>query len=496
MAGGRRFNGAVGFRFRLPAVPGVASMLWPAAESGCPSRRRWLQLATSGVLAGLLPRPMVRATGRARTAKQCLIVYMEGGPSHIDLWDLKPEAPREIRGEFDAIQTSHADWRFSELLPGLSRHAHRLAAVRSVTHGIVDHNAGSYYALSGRFPVENGQLVVADGPGNFPPYGAVLAHVRPSAGTLPSFVHVAEKQWNNGADIPGQSAGWLGASYDPFVSGDPSLPGYQPPGLVPLAGNEADRLHRRAALQAHLESLDSHGQSASAARVDAFQQQALKLLGSDEVRSAFDLSREPAAVRERYGVDRGSRRDLEARKFGGLPHLGQSALLARRLLERGVPCVTLITGRRIDQAWDTHRDHFKLMRRALCPPFDRAITALLDDLVERGLWDQTLVVFLGEFGRTPKVGYVTSGAGASQDGRDHWPYCYSVLFGGAGVQAGALYGASDRQGGYPLRDPCRPEDIAATVYAALGIPTDLELHDRTGRPHPLCTGRAITDILA
>jgi uncharacterized protein (DUF1501 family) len=201
-------------------------------------------------------------------------------------------------------------------------------------------------------------------------------------------------------------------------------------------------------------------------------------------------------VRERYGTDPGTDRGLEARKFGGLPHLGQTFLLARRLIEAGTRLVTVMTGRRIDQAWDTHRDHFGLMRRALCPPFDRALSALLDDLHVRGLLDETLVVLMGEFGRTPKVGFVTSGAGASKnDGRDHWPYCYTVLFAGAGVPGGAVVGSSDRTAAYPRENPVGPEDVAATIYAALGIDPTTELRDGLDRPYTLATGRPIPQLL-
>jgi uncharacterized protein (DUF1501 family) len=179
-----------------------------------------------------------------------------------------------------------------------------------------------------------------------------------------------------------------------------------------------------------------------------------------------------------------------------LPHIGQTFLLARRLIEAGVRLVTVVTGRRIDQAWDTHRDHFGLMRRALCPPFDRAFSALLEDMHVRGLLEETLVVVTGEFGRTPKIGYVTSGAGAAKnDGRDHWPYCYTVLFAGAGVPGGAVYGSSDRTAAYPREHPVGPEDVAATVYAALGIDLDAELHDAQNRPQALCSGKPIAALL-
>ncbi len=460
------------------------------------TRRDWLRLGALSPL-GLTTAHLAAATappGR-KIAERCLLIFMDGGPSHIDLWDVKPKAPANIRGEFGIIQTSHPELPFTELLPGLSRHAHRFAVVRSVTHAINDHNAGSYYALTGRYPIESGQLVVNSGPENFPPVGAVLAKLRPSHGAMPDFLHIAEKQFNNGSDLPGQTAGFLGAAYDPFVTGDPSLPGYSPPGFAPLAQSSQARLQQRHDLMQRIGT--AHPVDTLAAeRMTLFQQQAVDLLASPTVRTAFDLSREPASLREKYGVDPGSDRSIEARKFGGLPHLGQSALLARRMLEAGVKLVTMMTGRRIDQAWDTHRDHFKLMRRALGPPFDRAVSALLDDLADRGLLDDTLVVIMGEFGRTPKVGMVTSGAGATADGRDHWPYCYSVLMAGAGVQAGALYGASDRDGGYPLRDAVSPADITATIYAALGIEPNTEIHDRQGRPYVVSSGKPIEAVLA
>jgi uncharacterized protein (DUF1501 family) len=216
---------------------------------------------------------------------------------------------------------------------------------------------------------------------------------------------------------------------------------------------------------------------------------------SPAVRHAFDLSREPQSVRERYGVDRGSDRSIEARKFGGLPHFGQCALLARRLIEAGVRLVTLVTGRRIDQAWDTHRDHHGLMKRSLLPPFDLAMSALMDDLDTRGLLDETLVVVMGEFGRTPKLGYITSSAGATKNGRDHWPYCYTVLFAGAGVPGGFVYGSSDKQAAYPSREPVTPEDIAATIYAAMGVDPASEIRDMQDKPYTLSPGRVLETVI-
>jgi hypothetical protein len=429
-------------------------------------------------------------------AKSCLIIFMEGGASHIDLWDMKPNAPSQVRGEFQSIATRTPGITLCEHMPLSAPYWHRLAQVRSVTHSITDHNAGSYYALTGRSPVDQGQLIISESPKNFPTYGAVLSALRPSSGDLPGFVHIPEIMSNNGFDIPGELAGFLGAAHDPFITGDPSLPGYQTPGLTPLPSLTLDRIDRRESLLRKLDhTLGGLNESRSVERLEKFQRKAVDMITSAKVRDAFRLDKEPASVRARYGLDPGTDRKLEARKFGGLPHLGQSMLLSRRLIEAGVPLVTLVTGRRIDQAWDTHRDHFPLLKKALLPPFDRAFSALMEDMVQRGLLDDTLIVIMGEFGRTPKLGYVTSNAGAAPNGRDHWPYCYSVQFAGAGVPAGLIYGASDQQAAYPSRDPVTPEDIAATIYTLLGISHDAEIFDNQGRPHRVQIGKPIEPLL-
>ncbi len=471
------------------------------------TRRELLRLggltAVGLSLPELFARQLLASTPRERAesfprrrAKSCLLIFLEGGPSHIDLWDMKPEAPAEVRGEFKPIATTVPGLHVCEHLPMLSRHMHRLALVRSVTHGITDHNAGTYYSLTGRYPVDGAKLITTDGPKNFPPYGAVLAKLRPTGKPLPDFVHIPEVMSNLGVDIAGQSAGFLGAKHDPLVSGDPSLPGYQVPGMERLGGLPLRRIEERTSLLKRVDqTLAGLADDPALERMDVFQRKALELITSPETRRAFDLSREPLKVRERYGTDPGSDRSIEARKFGGLPHLGQCMLLGRRLIEAGVRLVTVVTGRRIDQAWDTHRDHFPLLKRSLCPPFDRAFSALLEDMAERGLLEETLVVALGEFGRTPKLGYVTSNAGAARDGRDHWPYCYTVMFAGAGIPGGAIHGASDKTAGHPSREPVTPEDLTATVYEAMGIPLDAEVHDHQGRPYPLVLGTPIRALV-
>src|SRR5215472_3297657 len=273
---------------------------------------------------------------------------------------------------------------------------------------------------------------------------------------------------NNGSFLPGQDAGFLGGAFDPFLTGDPSLPRYKVPGLDLPGDLPLGRVGRRRSL---FDALDRAllGVAEAADGLGAHYRKAFALISSPEARRAFDLSREPEAVRERYGVDPDNPRTKEARQFGGLPHLGQCLLLTRRLIEAGVRLVTVCTGARYDQSWDTHRQHFPLLKRSILPMFDRGFSALLADLHERGLLDETLVIAMGEFGRTPKVGQITSSAGADKGGRDHWPHCYTVMFAGGGMPGGAIYGASDKDAAYPVRDPVTPQDIAATIYQALGI---------------------------
>lgn len=462
------------------------------------SRREMLRLGGLLPLGLSLPTMLSRigtaAPGKpANTrAKSCLLIFMEGGSSHIDLWDMKPHAPAQVRGEFQPIATRTPGITVCEHLPMSAPYWHHLAQVRSVTHAITDHNAGSYYTLTGHNPVDQGRLIVAESPQNFPAYGSVLSALRPSTTELPNFVHVAEIMSNNGHDIPGELAGFLGAAHDPLITGDPSLPGYRTPGLDPQPGLSSNRIQQRESLLQVIDrQLGSAADSRNVERTSEFHRKALSLIASPRVRNAFRLDLEPERVRLRYGVDPGSNRAIEARKFGGLPHLGQSMLLSRRLIEAGVPLVTLVTGRRIDQAWDTHRDHFPLLKKSLLPPFDRAFSALMEDLIQRHLLDETLLVVLTEFGRTPKLGYVTSNAGAAPDGRDHWPSCFTVMFAGAGVTPGLIYGASDSQAAYPSRDRVNPEDIAATIYHRLGISADAELFDNLNRPHRVMLGHPI-----
>jgi Protein of unknown function (DUF1501) len=466
------------------------------AENLCRSHPRREFLRVGGLALGGLSLPAILGASPRRRAKSCILVFMDGGPSQLETFDLKPDAPLEVRGEFRPIPSSLPGVPVCELLPKLAGQMHRFAQVRSVHHSVNDHNAGAYYMLTGRSPLDGGKFIQTDSAKTFPSIGGAVAKLAPNRVPLPQYVLLPEYQWNNGTDIGGQKAGFLGPRYDPLVGGDPSLPNHAVPGLNPLPELPLDRLAARDDLRRQLDrAVGAMGDRATDGQ-DDLQRRALEIATSPRTRDAFDLSKEPMKLRERYGMDPGSDRGLEARKFGGLPHLGQCFLLARRLVEAGVKLVTVITGRRIDQAWDTHRDHFGLMRRSLCPPFDAALATLIADLHDRGLLDETLVVVMGEFGRTPKIGQITSGAGANKtDGRDHWPNCYTVLFAGGGVPGGAIHGSSDKIAAYPRELPVSPEDVAATMYSLLGIDPSTELRDPFDKPYQLNIGTPIRTLL-
>ncbi len=378
-------------------------------------RRDVLHVGAAGMIGLSLP-GLLRAAAKAapRKAKSLILFVLEGGPAHQDLWDMKPDAPEQIRGEFRPIATTVRGLSLCEHLPLLATQAHHLTLIRSVHHTIADHNAGAYFALTGREPLKSGRLITGPAPDNFPPVGAVVAKLRPTGNPLPDFVHTPDWMSNNGEFLPGQDAGFLGAAFQPFVTGDPSRPGYRVPGLDLPKELSLDRVSRRRLLSSALDRALGDGQAV--AGLDAHYREAYSLISSPVARRAFDLTREPVALRERYGIDPDNPRTREARQFGGLPHLGQCLLLARRLVEAGTRVVTVCTGARYDQAWDTHRQHFPLLKRSLLPMFDRGFSALLMDLHQRGLLDETLVVAMGEFGRTPRVGQITSSAAQTKAG--------------------------------------------------------------------------------
>ncbi len=455
-------------------------------------RRQLLQAGSLGALGLSLPRVLQseQAGGEAprRRAKSCILFFMEGGPSQIDLWDMKPGAPQNVRGPYEPIATSLPGMQLCEHLPLLARQMHHVSVVRSVSHTIVDHNASSYFMLTGQVPLRDSQLIRGSSPSNAPPYGSVLAKLQPTDRALPDYVHLPKRMFNCGHFIPGVLAGFLGDAFDPFIAGDPSQSDYRVPGLDTRMDEE--RFDRRRKLLGLLDhGLDEPRPPRSVTRKDVFYEKAFSLITAREARDAFRLDDEPEAVRQRYGL----RRSVAGVRGGGLPHLGQCLLLARRLVERGVRLVSVWAG---GQAFDGHKQHYQSLTNGLCPPVDRGLAARIADLEERGMLQDTLVACLAEFGRTPKLGQITSSAGATPDGRDHWPHCFTVLFAGGGMKAGYVHGKSDRLAAYPVTDPVTPSDVAATIYTALGVDPRQRILDRFQRPQTLAEGEPVTALFA
>jgi uncharacterized protein (DUF1501 family) len=451
------------------------------------SRREFLRAGTLSLFGLGLPHLLgARAqTGAARPrAKACILLFMWGGPAQQDTWDPKPDAPAEFRGEFAPIPTRVPGLRICEYLPRLAQRADRLALIRSMTHDDVDHTSATHLLLTGR-PNPRGSL--AD---DWPNYGAILAMLRRGQGVLPPFISMMPVVPNGAPRFVeqshGQGAGWLGPLYNPMrIDADGSLPDYRVGELTLHADVSPLRTGGRQQLLASLEQqqrrLDRH---ADVLAMQAHYERAFALLAAPEVVRAFDLSQEPLAMRQRYGMN---------------IH-GQSVLQARRLVEAGVPLVTVfwpndgITN--VSVYWDTHNRNFIDLRERLCPVTDLAFSALLDDLQDRGMLDETLVVWTGEMGRTPRVGQsVVGGAGAGRDGRDHWGKVFTSVLAGGGIRGGVVHGSSDRFAAEPATHPTPPTDLAATIYHCLGVNPRLEIHDRLGRPLTLCDGQVIQAIL-
>lgn len=428
-------------------------------------RRQFLGAAgLAGV--GLAARPTpAAAAGPVRTIRSCVLVFFYGGPSHIDTLDPKPNAPAEVRGQYRTIPTAVPGTRFGEHLPRLARISDRFALVRSLHHGMKNHNAAAAEVFTGRPPAGGDQELLTEDPRGLPNIGSAVSYaLGPKAHPLP-YVALPYTLYNV-VQLPGQSPGLLGGTYDRFqVEADPSNPTFRVPAL-----DGAPDLGSRAGLLGQLDHALLSGKAAGAA---AYRDRALRLLASPEVRPLFDLSREPERVRDRYGRHR----------------LGQSLLLARRLVEGGVNFVAAYDGQTNGQEanWDSHENLFERHGRLL-PPADQALSTFLTDLRDRGLLDTTLVIALGEMGRTPKVN--------KSGGRDHWPDCYTTLLAGGGVTGGAVYGSSDRIGAYPATDPVSPADLAATVHWRFGLDPAAELYDQTGRPFRLSDGDPLHKLFA
>ena len=410
---------------------------------------------------------VVDCTATFGRAKRCILVYLSGGPSQLDTWDMKPDATAAVRGELHPIHTNVPGIHVSELLPRMAKIADRYKIVRSVTHDASMHTTGMYTMLTGTFHATPNVDQTQIKPADHPHLGSVYSRWRGWRGATPPFIALptlfrappVEGVW------PGQTAGFLGRRFDPLViEGEKRTAHFCAPEVeLPTAMTTA-RLVRRQELLEQISAARPSWDSMRAATVwDDVYRQGWSLLGSAVVRRAVDLDRESSAVRERYGR-----------------HLfGQGLLLARRLIEANVPLVTVYW---IDPTppgpgggeFDSHGRIYHHMRERLLPPTDQGLSALVTDLWDRGLQDDTLVVVFSEFGRSPAIN--------KDAGRDHWPSAQSILLAGAGIAGGTIYGATDKQGGYPAADPVTPPDLGQTLLHLLGVPADLEIQDQQGRP--------------
>jgi hypothetical protein len=460
------------------------------------TRRRLLQFGLGGYLGLNLggwwqaqaanPRP----AAATRPISACILLFYYGGPSQLDTFDLKPEAPAEVRGEFRPIATSVPGIHICEHLPRLARLMHKVALIRSVTHTARLHDSAAIHALTGR-PLDGpDRELFAPLPQVYPSYGSAVAYLRRRHAADVPFAALPFA-FHNVVEVPCQGGGFLGSAFDPlWVEVDPAARDYRAEILRRVEGVDARRSRDRQRLLQALER-----PSPAPAPLRALYEKAYRLLDSEAIRHALDITREPVAVRERYGfgaepvaVGEGGGGGNGA-EMGHARHIrGQNLLLARRLVEAGVPFVNVYDFKQQGQNWDAHFNGANQHKTHLLPQADQGLSALIEDLDARGLLDSTLVVAMGEFGRTPKIN--------REGGRDHWPDCYTVVFAGGGICGGAVYGASDRLAAYPVRDPVTPGDLAATIFWRFGFDPATEIHDLTGRPHRLATGEPLQRLFS
>lgn len=458
-------------------------------HSGQMLRREWLRVASlSGLALGAAASSSEKqATGFGR-AKSVIVVFANGGQSHIDMWDPKPNAPLDVRGAFRPIATVVPGIQFCEHLPRVAAVADKLTVIRSMSHEDLDHGSAAYLTLTGVYHARrSGNPPIS--PNDIPTYGAVLRRVRGGNTSIADAVHLNAPALVPREPGPGQNGGFLGRAFEPLVVGDVGAASGEVPGLAATTDLPTTRLHERLTLKESLDQLTRNLEgNTRALDMNRLYGQAYNILSSARARESFDLEQEPAKLRDRYGRHRS----------------GQALLLARRLVEAGVPYINVIwnhSNRGQDDApndtdlygWDTHNDIFTALQHRLLPRFDESFSALIEDLDARGLLDQTLVICLGEFGRAPRIAVEPKFAGASP-GRKHWATVYSIVMAGAGVKRGAIVGASDRLGGEPITERYGPWDVAATVFNALGIHPSGHYTDALGRPFPIAQGQVMEAV--
>lgn len=419
------------------------------------TRRHLLRLGVAGMAAGVgLPHLLAAEEKRARAdakAKACIFLFLEGGPPQQDMWDPKPDAPEEIRGPFAPVSTSVPGTIFTEHCQQCAKIAHKFTVVRSHSHNDNGHATGYHYVMTGRRPTfADGEHPIPTND-NYPSLGSIVARELGSRGKVPAYMNLPHPMSAGGP-------GYLGAEYAPFViEADPSQPDFEVKDLSQLKGLTDERFTLRRKLLAGLER--SQTRQGRAAAMATYYNKAYELITSPEARKAFDIQSEPAALREKYG----------------LTQAGQCALMARRLVEAGCRFVG------VDMpGWDVHFNCFPSLKEDLIPPADRAFAALINDLDERGMLDSTLVVMMGEMGRTPRVN--------AQAGRDHWSMAQCILFAGGGTKPGQIIGSTDKQAAAPTSDPVSINDLLHTVHRLMGIDSSKEYLDKLNRPIPITDG--------
>ena len=428
-------------------------------------------------LPGLLKADETRRSNRTLTprADACILIFLNGGPSQLDMWDMKPHAPEAIRGEFKPIATTVPGLQFSEHMPRFARVAHHGTVIRSAHHGVNNsHAAAVYCGLTGH---DRGEAGGGFKPTDNPAIGSVVGMLRPPQKTAVPYVSLPywTAEGAGGPPQPGFTGGWLGRSLDPlWILRDPNSPDFGMPELSLPPGVGPGRSAGRRRLVSEIGSAPASLSTDQKLRdMDGFQARAFDLLSAPATRRAFDLNREDPRVRDRYG------RNI----------YGQSILLARRLIEAGTRVACISWAPDANATWDTHGNNFATLKNKLLPQLDAAVPSLIEDLFDRGMLDRTLVVVMGEFGRSPKVN--------AQAGRDHWNFGYSLFLAGGGIKPGFVFGASDKIAARPALDPVTPAEITATIYHCMGIAPDHELHDQLGRPLTVVpNGKAIEAVLS
>lgn len=455
-------------------------------------RREWLRVGGLGSLGLSLPGLWSAREAAASTleagivhapsfgrAKSCIVLFLLGGPPQHETWDPKPEAPVEIRGDLKPIATATPGLSIGELMPLTAKQTDKICVHRAMSSRDNAHSSSGYWMLTGMPHVPmNMENAKPGAPNDRPCLGAIVQKLKASTGALPGSIRIPEEIWNTGfKPWPGQDAGFLESSADPWlITCDPNKPDFSVPGLArPQELSTSRAAERQALLDVLNRDRAVAAMPASTERWSKLSERAFDLISARRGGEAFDVSKETDAMRDRYGRNR----------------FGQSVLLARRLVEAGVSLVQVNwtrweTDTAQSPAWDNHANNAERCKTVLMPPMDQAYSALLTDLADRGLLDETLVVWMGEFGRSPKIN--------KNAGRDHWGAVYSVALAGGGVRGGQVLGSSDEQGGYPKVGAVNPSDLHATIYHALGVSTEGLLHDRLGRPMPICTGRVIDGV--